>query len=422
MIPVCNRLLALLSLSILLSINPCNAQSTDLNWVKEIQNAAWKPRDSQGEMVYNNKMWILGGWFNSQSAPPRDVWSSEDGKDWKLVTEKAPWIHSDLPMSIAFKNKMWMMGGWYNGRLEGHSSSNAVWSSKDGSNWEEVGKAQWSPRIAAALVEFKGKMWILGGIENYYFGTKESAKNDVWYSSDGKKWVQATASAPWAARAYHHAAVLNGRIYIMGGGNYLPASEYKARNDVWSSEDGVNWRQETESAPWLGRIWGTSVVYKDRIFIMGGFRSEPKWQNLGDVWYSRDGAEWHEIKTEVSWEPRHEHSSYVFKDKLWVAGGNKWPLLNDVWSLDLKGLSFVSLPVKQEAVGKTYTYQAKADFNKSGKPVNYRLLASPTWLKVDAATGILSGTPTQSGDYSVSLEAFDKKGEKAVQQFVIQVK
>ena len=64
------------------------------DWVKETSSAAWKARDSQGELVFNNKLWIFGGWFNSYEAPPRDVWSSEDGKDWKLVTEKAPWIHS----------------------------------------------------------------------------------------------------------------------------------------------------------------------------------------------------------------------------------------------------------------------------------------------------------------------------------------
>ena len=55
------------------------------NWVKQTDHAGWQPRDSQGELVYKNKMWIFGGWFNSFEAPPRDVWSSPDGKDWTLV-------------------------------------------------------------------------------------------------------------------------------------------------------------------------------------------------------------------------------------------------------------------------------------------------------------------------------------------------
>lgn len=323
---------ALLFIAIFLA-EESHAQANKLRWVQESAKAAWQPRDSQGEVVFRNKLWVLGGWFNSYEAPPRDVWSSEDGKDWKLVTKEAPWIHSDLPMSIAFKNRMWMMGGWYNGRLAGHSASNEVWSSKDGKTWTQAGKAQWSARTAAALVEFKGKMWILGGIENYYFGTKESLKNDVWCSSDGKNWTQATASAPWPPRSYHQAAVLNGRMYVMGGGNYTP--EYFALNDVWSTDDGVNWVKETDAAPWHQRIWFSSVVYRDHIWIIGGWSGNP-YKNWPDAWYSKDGKNWKQLVTEGdTWRERHELSAYVFKDRLWVAGGMVPPLVNDVWSIQI---------------------------------------------------------------------------------------
>jgi hypothetical protein len=95
------------------------AQQTP-NWTQVTERAAWQPRDSQGEVVFRDKLWIFGGWFNSFEAPPRDVWSSADGKSWKLVQEQAPWKHSDLSMSLVFDDKMWFMGGWYNGRLAGH--------------------------------------------------------------------------------------------------------------------------------------------------------------------------------------------------------------------------------------------------------------------------------------------------------------
>ena len=115
------------------------------------------------------------------------------------------------------------MGGWYNGRLQGHGASNEVWSSADGEKWEQVAKqAGWSPRIAAGAVVFKGRMWILGGTENYYFGDEKSLKNDVWSSADGKEWKQETAKAPWSARAYHAAVVHDGKIWVLAGGNYVP--------------------------------------------------------------------------------------------------------------------------------------------------------------------------------------------------------
>jgi hypothetical protein len=102
------------------------AQNLLPNWEKVTENADWQARDSQVELVYKGKLWILGGWFDSHHAPPRDVWSSVNGKDWEKVASNTPWIHSDLPMPFVYDDKMWIMGGWYNGRLEGHSASNNV--------------------------------------------------------------------------------------------------------------------------------------------------------------------------------------------------------------------------------------------------------------------------------------------------------
>jgi len=319
--------------TLLLMAGSSLAQDKSLNWVKVADRAAWQPRDSQGEVVYQDKMWIFGGWFNSFEAPPRDVWNSSDGKNWQLVTEAAAWKHSDLPMSLVFGEKMWMMGGWFNGRLAGHSASNQVWWSTDGANWEQAtDNAGWTPRIAAATVQFKGKMWILGGTENYYFGDQASLKNDVWYSTDGKQWTQATERAEWSPRAYHQAAVLNDKIYVFGGGNYVP--DYHGLNDVWCSSDGVHWTQVTDHADWHPRLWFSSVVYRNRLWVFGGWSNNPS-TNWGDVWYSKDGEDWKQLESEVTWKSRHEHSAYVFQDKIWIAGGHSRPLSSEVWSLDI---------------------------------------------------------------------------------------
>lgn len=303
------------------------------DWLRETAGAAWQPRDSQGELVFKDRLWIFGGWFQSFEAPPRDVWSSPDGKDWRRVTANAPWLHSDLPMSLPFNNRMWLMGGWYNGRLPGHSASNTVWSSNDGANWKrETANAGWSPRLAAAVVEFKGRMWMLGGTENYYFGDQHSLKNDVWSSSDGKNWRLETANAGWAPRAYHQAVVHGGRIWVFGGGNYVP--QYQAFNDVWSSADGVHWTQVTQSAPWSPRLWFSAVTYRGQMWVLGGWSKIPE-QNWGDVWYSSDGANWTRLTAKNIWKERHELSAFVFQDRIWIAGGHAKPLSNEVWSLYL---------------------------------------------------------------------------------------
>jgi hypothetical protein len=303
------------------------------DWERVTADAGWAARDSQGEAVHRGRLWILGGWFNSHEAPPRDVWSSADGRSWERVLVQAPWIHSDLPMTLAFDDRLWLMGGWYNGRLPGHSASNQVWSSTDGSLWQQAtAQAGWSPRLAAAAVVFRGRMWILGGTANYYFGDEASLRNDVWSSADGAHWRQETAAAGWSPRAYHQAAVLHGRIYVFGGGNYVPS--YQACNDVWSSDDGVSWRQETASAPWSPRLWFSTAVYRGRIWVLGGWSNHPS-INWGDVWSSADGQNWERLESAVIWKERHEHSAFVFADKLWIAGGHARPLSSEVWSLHL---------------------------------------------------------------------------------------
>jgi Kelch motif len=323
----------LLLLIAVLAAVPVAGEEKAPDWIKVTERAGWQPRDSQGELVYKDRLWILGGWFDSFSPPPRDVWSSADGKSWNRITENAGWKHSDLGMSLVFDDKMWFMGGWYNGRLPGHSASNEVWSSTDGATWQQAAtRAAWPPRLAAAVVVFKGKMWLLGGTEDYYFGDDRSLKNDVWSSTDGTILSLATDHAGWSPRAYHQAAVLNGRIYIFGGGNYVPA--YRAFNDVWSSADGAHWTREIESAPWHTRLWFSSVVYRDRIWILGGWSNNPA-INRGDVWYSRNGRDWAPLKSDVIWKERHEHSAFVFQDKIWVAGGHAKPLSSEVWSLDI---------------------------------------------------------------------------------------
>jgi hypothetical protein len=302
------------------------------DWVRVNEQAPWQARDSQTELVFDDKLWILGGWFNSMLPAPRDVWSSPDGKAWQCVLAEAPWKHSDLAMAVVFRGRMWVMGGWYNGRLEGHEAGNEVWSSVDGVKWDQAtANAGWSPRLASGAVAFRGRMWILGGTENYFFGSDDDLRNDVWSSADGEHWDCVTEHAPWSPRAYLKAVVHDGKMWVFAGGQYV--QDHHAKNDVWCSEDGVNWELVADNAPWGARLWFRTAVYRDHMWVLGGWSKAQ--DNFGDVWCSRDGQSWVELKSNVIWKSRHEHAVYVFNDKLWVAGGHARPLSSEVWSLDM---------------------------------------------------------------------------------------
>ena len=162
-------------------------------------------------------------------------------------------------------------------------------------------------------------------------------------------------------------------------------------------------------------------VYKNRLWVLGGFRAEPTWNNFNDTWYSADGASWREFVSVPAWSPRHELSAYVFRDRLWVVGGNAWPLMNDVWYLEIKGLSFLTQPVIEEFLGAQYTYRALADFNTSGEKVRYRLVEGPSWLGIDMESGLLRGTPEEVGDTTVTIEAYDDEGESTRQSYTLHI-
>jgi hypothetical protein len=309
------------------------------SWMLVQKHADFAPRDSCGEVAFGGRMWIMGGWMGSFEDPPRDVWSSKDGIAWTKASDQAPWKHSDFAMTAVFQGKMWVMGGWHGGRLPHASASNSVWSSSDGADWKlEIESAGWSPRMCGGLVVHDDMLFLMGGTQQYYFGDDEDLKNDVWCSRDGKHWERLTDHAPWSPRAYLAPVSLNGRIYVFGGGNYLPNEAF--HHDVWSSSDGKEWTLETEAAAWAPRIWFTSAVYRGHLWILGGWSSQQTTParpggNFADIWYSRDGETWHEYNAPVSWAQRHEHSTYVFQDKLWVVAGMKPPLNNEVWSLTL---------------------------------------------------------------------------------------
>lgn len=371
-------------------------------WIKESEEASWAPRDSAGELVFRDRMWLLGGYIPEVVG---DVWSSTDGRTWEHVGDVPDASGVNIPVNVVHDGKMWVT-----------SNNGNLYASADGRDWALVtDRAPWRGRYASGSAAFKGRMWVLGGMRS---GT---LFNDVWSSADGVDWSLETEHAPWSRRQlFGLTQVFDGKLWVLGGGvtNYHP---FKAYNDVWCSQDGREWTRVLDQAPWPGRIWSTSVVYRNRLWVLGGFQSEPEWKNLDDVWYSADGREWHELKSDISWSPRHELSACVFDNKLWVVAGNEWPLKNDVWHLDIPGLAFLTQPVVEELVGTEYTYRARADFNESRGKVRYQLAEAPPWLAVDAETGVLRGTPETAGDYAVRLEAYDDSGETARQAYTLHV-
>ena len=44
--------------------------------------------------------------------------------------------------------------------------------------------------------------------------------NNVWSSSDGSSWILATAAASWSARYLNTSVMYDDKMWVIGGGNF----------------------------------------------------------------------------------------------------------------------------------------------------------------------------------------------------------
>jgi len=192
-------------------------------------------------------------------------------------------------------------------------------------NWAQATSNALTPARVTTTVVFQNKIWALGGQDS-----NGNLLNDVWSSSDGVNWTQVTASASWSPRADHTVVVFNNKMWLMGGSTISGTWMSGKANDVWYSSDGINWTQAVASAPWQERYRHTSVVFDNKIWVIGGGTNGGGW--LNDIWYSSDGINWTQATPSAPWTPRYCHSSVVYNGKMWVIGGNYAPgqNLNDV--------------------------------------------------------------------------------------------
>ncbi len=155
--------------------------STDgINWTKE---AGSVPGSSQSFLVFKNKLWALESSIYNGAA---GVWYTDNGKDWTKATDNAGWGKRSGYTAIAYNNKIWVMGGRRNTiGLNDFESLNDIWNTENGVNWKKVSqKAEWETRHDAPAVVYKGKIWIVAGSHYGSDGKKVEALDDVWYYSE----------------------------------------------------------------------------------------------------------------------------------------------------------------------------------------------------------------------------------------------
>ena len=215
--------------------------------------AGWAGRTGMMGVGFNGKLWAMGGRDAAASTFYNDVYRSTDGINWTLVTAAAGWTARGYAGIVVFNSLMWIMGG-----QSATGDKGDVWYSSDGVTWTQATASAWGIRRMFGITSFNSKMWVAGGqvgTANFY--------NDVWSSSDGVTWVRATNNAPWVARSRLGFIGFNGKLRVLGG--QLSTEFIGAGGDLWSSTDGVTWARDS-SNPFgqagtgvFGRVAMTSI-------------------------------------------------------------------------------------------------------------------------------------------------------------------
>jgi len=341
------------------------------------QNAKWTKRWDMSTAIFNNQMWIFGGYnpgLHGEDSYLEDVWSSSDGEKWNLINNNAPWHGRRGHVTVTFNDgngdAIYLIGGFSVDESTGYRQyCNDVWKSSDGKNWNQIklqttpffnSETDWYPRFDHTVVVANHNhinyMYLIGGASLIVGKPADSAMkyfNDVWRSKDGINWEK-LKNNDFGLRG-NHAAVVNqvsGEIFIQGGyhGNYFDTDSalnepIKNFRNVWKSSDGINWESDSInrgfSTDYMWRANHKLVIYHDYIYGFPGkdpssvFFAESTrraiWKRLNENQYIHDSHN-------PSFYARYGYGLEVWNDKIWVFGGYtaKSGQSNDVWTLEIQ--------------------------------------------------------------------------------------
>jgi leucine-zipper-like transcriptional regulator 1 len=85
------------------------------------------------------------------------------------------------------------------------------------------------------------------------------------------------------------------------------------KNDIWSSDDGINWVTVKEHAEFSERQAPDVISFKNKLWLSGGYKADV---HYFDTWSSSDGTTW-SLENDRS----QNGSLILFKNELWTIGG-----------------------------------------------------------------------------------------------------
>jgi N-acetylneuraminic acid mutarotase len=202
---------------------------------------------------------------------------------------------------------------------------------------------------------YGGILMLSGGL--CYTPPPPQATSEVYYRDPkaGAPW-RSNETAPWGGRREHMMTTFDGKVWVIGGANQY----YQYQNDAWFvATDLPGWQND---ATWVGpaRGWAATAVYNNQLWVIGGRTdADPHGTGLlATAAVKTAGQPWAVQTIAGDFTPRYGAQAQTVGDKLYVFGGHgpngglndmwrydgaTWTQLSDTcpWSVDLDGFSSI---------------------------------------------------------------------------------
>lgn len=194
-----------------------------------------------------------------------------------------------------------------------------VWSSENGSMWQKTTLVPVRKNVyTGQYVQFRDAVYMLGDHEGNYERITFAPK--IRRTRDMKNWETLSERSNLPGRIFPGTVVFRDRIWIVGG-----YDGQRHRNDVWSSGDGIEWRKESEQAEWSPRVSMGLVVFHGRLWMLGGGvidgMTDGNPGSRNEIWWTDDGVSW--TRSENRLPMMAGGTAIVFNDELWLVGANR---------------------------------------------------------------------------------------------------
>jgi hypothetical protein len=223
---------------------------------------------------YLPTVWEFGGklWMyvdDGKFARTGYVFRSDDGSDWKLVTDKPPFGSQSNATVSVFNGRMF----FFSNRSYTNGELGAVWSSVDGSNWVPETRSYSQGYYHTASFVLGNRLFGLAqSFQPYRFASFSSGDGEEWIPAGGETEGELTAQV---------GVLHGGRVLLIGG--WVSGTGL----NFWESRDGSHWKKAGSLPAGVGGR-PFAVEFQGNVWLFGQNApgNSPGYTKIG-AWRSR---------------------------------------------------------------------------------------------------------------------------------------